>query len=293
LSPDRADSTTGFGSLTDPENLRQFARNLREGIYITTRDGRILDANPAFLDMFGVRTLDQLTAYSAADLLAEPKRREEQLALMDRDGAVRDFELTIRRPDGEIRTVVDTCYFTRDPRSGEQYIHGILIDITSRKALEARLLEMSTHDALTGALNRRHLVEVEELFARDEAATYGCIFVDIDHFKSYNDRYGHQAGDDVLVRMARFLMRHVRAEEAVLRVGGDEFVVLLRGADAQQTRLVADRLRVEALETAPVPFSLGWAAREPGESLARLLDRADRGLLAVRVVKRQADARQR
>lgn len=293
LAPPSADRRKGFGSLSDPENLRQFARNLREGIYITTREGKILDANPAFLEMFGVHRLDQLATYNVAELLLEPKRREELLVLMDRDGACRDFELTIRRPDGELRTVVDTCYFTRDPDTQEQYIHGILIDITSRKALEARLLEMSTHDPLTGALNRRHLVDVEEVFARDESAPYGCIFVDIDHFKLYNDRYGHNAGDDVLVRMARFLMRHVRAEEAVLRVGGDEFVVLLDGADASQTRLVADRLRVEALETAPVPFSLGWAAREPGESLARLLDRADRGLLAVRVVKRRADSRQR
>jgi diguanylate cyclase (GGDEF)-like protein len=92
--------------------------------------------------------------------------------------------------------------------------------------------------------------------------------------------------------MVRFLMRYVRTEEAVLRVGGDEFVVLLSDASAEQTQLVADRLRAEALDGAPVPFSLGWAAREPGESLQSILDRADLGLIAVRVIKRKTDPRQ-
>jgi diguanylate cyclase (GGDEF)-like protein len=172
------------------------------------------------------------------------------------------------------------------------FIHGILIDITSRKTLEASLFEMSTHDPLTGALNRRCLTDVEADLAKDPAAPCGCIFVDIDHFKLYNDRWGHQEGDEVLRRMARFLMRYVRAEEAVVRLGGDEFVVLLRGRDAESTKLVADRLRIEALERAPVPFSLGWATRESGESLMHILDRADQSLMAVRVIKRQTDPRQ-
>jgi GGDEF domain-containing protein len=77
-----------------------------------------------------------------------------------------------------------------------------------------------------------------------------------------------------------------------LRVGGDEFVVILNNADAEQTRLVADRLRAEALDHAPVPFSLGWAARETGESLQKLLDRADGGMMAVRVERRKTDPRQ-
>jgi diguanylate cyclase (GGDEF)-like protein/PAS domain S-box-containing protein len=278
-------------NLSDPESLREFARNLREGIYITTRDGRVLDANPAFLQMFGVRTVADLRGQNAGNLIVDAFRRAEQMELVDRDGSVREFEMTIKRPNGEVHTALNTCYLTRDAMTGEEFLHGILIDITARKALEAKLVEMSTHDELTGVLNRRHLVEVEKLFASNPDAHYGCIFVDIDHFKVYNDRYGHQSGDQVLVRMARFLMRHIRAEEAVLRVGGDEFVVLLNGADRPATELVADRLRAEALQTAPVPFSLGWASREPGESLARLLDRADQGLMAVRVEKRQSDPR--
>jgi len=287
----RSPSSSRLRNLSDPDSLREFARNLREGIYITTGDGRILDANPAFLEMFGVRSVGDLRAHSVGDLLVDSHRRAEKMELVDRNGSVREFEITIRRANGELRTALNTCYLTRDAMTGEEFLHGILIDITARKALEARLIEMSTHDGLTGVLNRRHLVKIEESFTADPDAPWGCIFVDIDHFKVYNDRYGHQRGDEVLIRMARFLMRHVRVEEALLRVGGDEFVVLLQGADSPATELVADRLRTEALQTAPVPFSLGWAAREPGESLTKLLDRADQGLIAVRVEKRHSDPR--
>ena len=139
----------------------------------------------------------------------------------------------------------------------------------------------------------RLAAEVLRALSRDPAARWGCIFVDIDHFKRYNDEHGHQAGDRVLVRMARFLMRHVRAEESVVRVGGDEFVIVLNGADANRTRRVSERLRNSALKSAPVSFSLGWASREPGEPLVRLLDRADRGLLAVRDVEPQDHQSQR
>lgn len=281
-----------FRSLSDPESLREFARNLREGIYITTRDGRLLDCNAAFLEVAGVTSLDQLGEYGAANLFADINRRVEELRLLDRHGHVREFEIALRRPDGTIRTVLDTCYTIRDPDTGESFIHGIVVDITARKELEASLLDASRHDALTGALNRRYLVELEAKFTIDPLFGCGCIFVDIDSFKIYNDRYGHVAGDEVLKRMTRFLMRHVRAEEAVLRVGGDEFVVLLEGADAEQTKLVADRLRNEALERAPVPFSLGYASRTPGETVQQLLDRADQGLMAVRVIKRNTDPRQ-
>ena len=280
-----------YRSLADPESLREFARNLGEGIYITTPDGRILDANPAFLEMFGVGSFEDFRGLSAADLFMDPRQRELEMRLLERDGKVREFEFQIKRPDGEVRWVLDTSYILADPETGERFCHGVLVDITARKRLENELIEMSTHDALTGCLNRRFLDQLDEEFRADPASRWGCIFTDIDHFKRYNDEHGHQAGDRVLVRMARFLMRHVRAEEAVVRLGGDEFVIILTGADANRTRRVSERLKNSALKSAPVPFSLGWAARESAESLSRLLDRADRGLLNVRVEQRVDDQR--
>jgi diguanylate cyclase (GGDEF)-like protein/PAS domain S-box-containing protein len=275
-----------YRSLADPESLREFAKNLGEGIYITTPDGRVLDANQAFLETIGVGSLAELHGLDAFDLFVDPEQRHLEMRLLDRDGRVKNFEFQMRRRDGDIRWVLDTSYVVRDPETGERFYHGVLVDITARKQLEAELIEMSTHDALTGCLNRRYLDQLDEEFKRDPAQRWGCLFVDIDHFKRYNDEHGHQAGDRVLVRMARFLMRHVRAEEAVVRVGGDEFVIILVGADVGRTRRVAERLRNSAMKSAPVSFSLGWAAREAGEPLVKLLDRADCGLLNVRVEQR-------
>lgn len=284
--PTRDAPRSRYRSLSDPESLREFARNLGEGIYITTPEGRILDANPAFLELFGVRALDDFAGMSAYDLFADPTQRELEMKLLERDGRVREFEFQIRRPDGEVRWALDSTYVVTDEETGERFFHGMLVDITARKRLESELIEMSTHDALTGCLNRRYLDQIDEEFKHDPASQWGCIFVDIDHFKRYNDDHGHQAGDRVLVRMARFLMRHVRAEESVVRVGGDEFVIVLVNADVNRAKRVAERLKSSALKAAPVPFSLGWAAREAGEPLLRLLDRADRALRNVRVEQR-------
>ena len=275
-----------FRSLDDPETLRRMAQRSGQGLYITTRDGTILDANEAFVKLIGVESLEALRRHNARDLFVDATQRDMQLALLARNGEVRDFELKIIRPDGELRTVCDTAYVCRDERTGEEFIHGILLDITQQRALEVQLLDLSTRDPLTGCYNRRFLAELEERLVAHEVSAWGCIYMDIDRFKEYNDKFGHQEGDAILIRMSRFLLRQVRADEHVIRLGGDEFLVVLSGTDAATTEKVARRLQLAAATGAPVPFSLGWAAREGSEHLEKTMDRADRNLLAVRVVER-------
>ncbi|MBX3174104.1 MAG: sensor domain-containing diguanylate cyclase [Gemmatimonadaceae bacterium] len=278
-------STSRFRSLQDADSLRSLVANLREAIYITNARGQVLDANPAFFSLLGVRSLDDLSNYGANEMVVDPSRRLAELEQIDRDGFVRDFELQLVRPDGALLTVLDTVYSVRDEDTGETLFHGILVDITQRKVLEEELRQRSVRDPLTGCYNRRHLAELDEALSPGDES-WGCVFIDIDHFKQYNDQYGHQMGDNTLIRMSRFLMRQVRAEEPVVRVGGDEFVVILRGASEGQVRGVAERMQASALRTAPVPFSLGWAVRQPSESLMSTMNRADQNLLAVRVIER-------
>ncbi|MDO8501765.1 MAG: GGDEF domain-containing protein [Gemmatimonadaceae bacterium] len=279
-----ASTHSRFRSLSDPETLTRFAQNLGEGIYITTERGEILDANPAFLKIFGVATLDELKSYRVSDFV-DASIRKQEVELVEREGSIRDRELQITRPDGGVRTVLDTWYTNTDPETGEHVFHGILVDITGRKALETQLIEQSLRDPLTGCYNRRYL---GTLYAavRELTATWGCIYVDIDHFKQYNDMNGHAAGDAVLVKMSRFLMRHVRAEEPVIRMGGDEFMVALFDTDLAETELIAHRLEKAGEERGSVSFSLGWAARDNAENLEETVNRADRELINVRVVRR-------
>jgi len=276
-------------SLDDPETLRLLIRRIGEGIYITDSEGRFLDANAAFLEIFGVSSLSELQRFEVPQLLADPTRRKEEMAILAREGSVREFELEIVRPDGLRRTVLDTTYEVRDPENGEVHFHGVLIDITRRKELEDRLREQLIRDALTGCYNRRFLFDLEAEFRAGGEERWGSIFIDIDHFKSYNDHHGHASGDQVLQRMARFLMREVRSDEPVIRLGGDEFLIVLAGENATRTATVAERLQQAAERSAPVAFSLGWAMREGGESFEQTIARADHVLINVRVLSRSGD----
>lgn len=269
-----------------------FVERLDAGIYITNDEGRFLDANPAFLALFGLSSKDELADARVADFLVEPERRSELLVLLDDRGSARAVETDFVRRDGSRVTLSDTTYLVRDPATGERLYHGVVVDVTHAKELEAQLRSQVTRDALTGCYNRRYLLEVGERTRQGGEAlgSWGCIFVDIDRFKQFNDQFGHQRGDEILQRMARFLTRHVRADEPVIRLGGDEFLLVLVGSDEIRTEEVARRLQHAAARSAPVPFSLGWAARRPGESLEETLTRADRNLIAVRVLARDGDA---
>lgn len=281
-----------FRSLSDPTTLSELALRLREGIYITTMEGEIVDANPAFLEMFGVQSLDDLKGFRVGDFV-KPEARAREMAQLERDGAIRDVELQLTRRDGEVRTVVDSAYLSVDPRTGEKYCHGILVDITHRKEIQTQLLELSIRDPLTGCYNRRYLNTVARQCESQPHGEWGCIYLDIDHFKQYNDTNGHSEGDSVLVKMARFLMRHVRAEESVVRVGGDEFLVVLCDAGEEQTLQVATRLHTAAPTSAPAQFSMGWASRVEDESFDETMERADHKLLKVRVDERQESLKRR
>jgi PAS domain S-box-containing protein len=190
-----------FRNLDDQESLRRYVQSLREGIYITKPDGEILDGNPAFLKMMGVASITDLKGKKAADLLVDPLARDREKVILERDGAVREFELQIRRPDGEILTVIDTCFTVADPATGDNFYHGTLVDITDRKRLELQLLSRAS-DPLTGCFNRRYL-EISRRGGRSGA-------VGLHHrgprLLRYNDQYGHEAGDPILNKFARFLM---------------------------------------------------------------------------------------
>ncbi len=275
-----------FQSLQDPETLRLFIENLREGVYITNEAGEILDANPACLEILGIPSVEELRRHRAQDLFADPAQRDREMELLADAGEVREHELTLRRPDGEERTVLDSCHVMRDAETGQLLYHGILIDISGRKQLESRFHEASLRDPLTGCYNRRFLGEIQKRPSAFE--TWGTIVVDVDNFKEFNDDFGHQAGDEVLIKVSRFLQLNARSEDAVIRMGGDEFLLLLLGASARYVAEVGQRLRLTAAEQDIPSFSLGWATRHGTESLERTIDHADRELLQIRLFERRS-----
>jgi diguanylate cyclase (GGDEF)-like protein/PAS domain S-box-containing protein len=122
-----------------------------------------------------------------------------------------------------------------------------IVNIKLREALRTQ----SVRDALTGLYNRRYLEEVldrEVRRASRAAQSLGVLMIDLDHFKRFNDTYGHDAGDAVLREIAVSLTKGIRAEDFVCRFGGEEFVVILPTADLAASRMRAERLRSKVKE---------------------------------------------
>ena len=134
-------------------------------------------------------------------------------------------------------------------RAGVGFFESELRRRTSEiRQLNRKLTHMATTDALTGLFNRRHFLQrmqVEMDRVRRSGGEIALVLIDLDHFKEVNDRYGHQAGDDVLRKTGRFLREQVRSIDTAGRYGGEELCVLLPDTDATQAAVIADRLREE------------------------------------------------
>jgi diguanylate cyclase (GGDEF)-like protein len=114
------------------------------------------------------------------------------------------------------------------------------------RQLDAELILHASQDPLTGVANRRVMWnEGQQRIAASHprGASVAALMIDVDHFKSINDRWGHDAGDHVLVTIAATLRRHIREKDVLARVGGEEFMVLLHQAEASATNEAAERLR--------------------------------------------------
>ncbi|MCK0538278.1 GGDEF domain-containing protein [Alcanivorax quisquiliarum] len=150
----------------------------------------------------------------------------------------------------------------------------------------AQAREMAIRDELTGLFNRRHIMELlaqQRALAESGEYRFTVCFVDLDHFKRINDRFGHGSGDRVLRRFAQIAHETLREADYIGRLGGEEFVLVLPQSDAQGAAQVAERLRaaLAAEDFSPLDpalsasVSIGIAEYRPGENLKDTLARAD------------------
>lgn len=155
--------------------------------------------------------------------------------------------------------------------------------------LAERVRQLVRTDELTGALNRRALTE--RMARAPERVPGAVLLIDIDHFKVVNDAHGHAVGDEVLRWFAHTLRRFLRSDDLLVRMGGEEFCVLLPGVDGDLARAIAERIRAEfaSRDTAPtsagplrITASFGYSLFGPGDTLDAQLRQADDALYAAK-----------
>jgi diguanylate cyclase (GGDEF)-like protein/PAS domain S-box-containing protein len=203
-----------------------------------------------------------------------------------------DRAVPLRDASGAIMKWFGTCTDIDDQMHTQELLQEQIKQHTVA-LLEAneRLRDESTHDPLTGLYNRRYLLDVLERQVRlGLRGEYGLsvIMLDLDHFKRFNDSYGHDAGDVVLRETATIFLKSVRAEDIVCRYGGEEFVIILPMADFKTAYARAQRIRekVHALHLlyqgqplGSIGISAGVAGfPEHGQVVAQLLQAADAAL---------------
>jgi diguanylate cyclase (GGDEF)-like protein/PAS domain S-box-containing protein len=174
---------------------------------------------------------------------------------------------------------------------GKPEFSAFIRDITERKRAEAELREMATTDFLTGLANRRHFMArmTDELarLQRLDNRHVGILMLDLDHFKNVNDTYGHAIGDAMLRHFATLMRDELRKIDIAGRVGGEEFAIILPGANPDEARVFAERFRDKVAtnplrlddQMIPVTVSIGIAAMQATDATAdAALIRSDEAL---------------
>ncbi len=303
-----------------PERVHAALDTLAEGVMIVDRHDNILLVNENFKHLHpnaADAALGKKT--TRLKWLHEPMKTQWGItpwhAALRQQRTVHRSGMKIPQPDGDSRIVSINA---SPVRNGQGQIEGALItfsDTTERERANQRLRQalarlqesqsrieaqnreltrLANHDQLTGILNRRAFFEqagkqLQLCIQTNMPLT--CIMCDIDHFKSINDNYGHPIGDSAIKVVTALLSRAIRQNDVLGRYGGEEFCVVLPGISAQQGMQIAERMRasiekhagkgVRSIDGLHITSSFGVSVlTDPGQTLAELIDQADRALYA-------------
>jgi diguanylate cyclase (GGDEF)-like protein/PAS domain S-box-containing protein len=272
--------TRHAGFNAEHNKLQTILMSTDEGIVVTDGAGNIVLVNPA-----AERLLDKPSAEiigaGLPHLFDDPERIESAL---ERDGIVSTADIFIFR-----RRHLAVYASTLRGGDGNMLGHAVLIrDMTEEKRLEQRLRELSNTDPLTGLSNRRALDEAlnqEFGLALEQGRDLVVMMFDIDHFKKFNDTYGHDQGDRVLKDFATVALSCVREDlDIFCRFGGEEFTLIARETSQEGGLILAERIRLAVaamtVDGLRVTTSIGVAGiRESGaRAPMQLIERADAAL---------------
>jgi diguanylate cyclase (GGDEF)-like protein/PAS domain S-box-containing protein len=268
-----ADARAALGA--SESRFRSLVQNSTDVIAVIDGRGVVEYVSPAIERVIGVRPAD-CVGQDVGTVLGDPERRERlvdfafvgDFAL----GETHQVETELRHVDGELRVVEVSL-----TRLDNDVIVANIHDLTARRRLEDALRRQAHTDVLTGIPNRAAITEILDDAVR--GAPVAVMYIDLDGFKTINDRLGHERGDRVLVEAARRISASIGALGAVGRLGGDEFLAVLpRVGDADVVH-AADRilnaLRAPWPQADGISASIGVAFSRPDEPGDHLMRRAD------------------
>ena len=244
------------------------------------RQGTVLYVNPAAVKMFGAPDARALLGKQTQDLI-HPDHRQSQLvrmkSIMAKDVIALSVESRFLQLDG---TPIDVeVQGTAIDYDGTPAIHVSIRNITERKQMQDRVRQFAFYDPLTHLPNRRLLDDrlKQALAVNQRRARFGALmFLDLDKLKPINDTHGHEAGDALLIEVARRLSQSVRVTDTVARLGGDEFVVMLTdlGSDltesVSQAGVVAEKIWSVLAEPYKLKVGEAFAAKLVVDSAASI-----------------------
>ena len=261
--------------IENEEKYRSILNASPDDITITDLEGNLLMVSPAAKKMFGYEpNFDGYEGMRLVDFIVpeDHERAQSNIRLMYQGGHLMPNEYRGVRKDQSIFDIEVNSGFVRNENGQPTKMVFIVRDITERKQSEQKIQELvqqleierntaqfnSITDSLTGLANRRYFDEAlrtEFYRLKRSGSTLSLIMLDVDHFKKFNDNYGHLAGDDCLRQIGTTLKTIVgRAPDIVARYGGEEFVVILPETEAIGAETLAERIR-KAVEELAIPHS--------------------------------------
>lgn len=244
---------TTEATLHEEKELAQLTlENVVDGVIKTDSNGRLISMNPSAEHISGWRALDVLgQSLSTVLALTDPATRDRidwQNFLADLAGTVmpvqRYFEY--RQPVGDL-CLLEISVSPIFTSAGSLMEFAVIFrDVTREKKQADEVSWQATHDPLTQVLNRSAIIiAIKEavLSARQFNVQHILLYIDLDDFKNVNDRYGHAAGDELLIGICREMEHCVRKGDRIARMGGDEFAILLQECDLAHAVNIAEKIR--------------------------------------------------
>ena len=273
------------------ELFRAIVENVGDLVAVLDAEGRRVYNSPSYRPLFREKDIRQ-GSNSFREIHPDDRERIKEIfrrTIATGIGECAEFRFVLK--DGSIRHMESDG---RAIRSADGKVSKVVVvsrDITELKQLEAELREMAATDILTGLPNRRHfLTQLEQELARVrrvEPHAASVLMLDVDYFKLVNDTFGHATGDDALRHLGVLMQKELRKIDTLGRIGGEEFAVILPGADLAAAEVFAERLRQKVAEipamhentAIPLTISVGVTEMKASDKSADdVLARADRAL---------------